>query len=113
MTQDILAEVLLPTTELRNDLPFYTKTLGMRMDMIYPADNPQVAVVSAMNHGGPFPATGHPGFTAVGVPGSVTRFGMLQCYDAVRQYRLPAVLQDRNPGGVWRRINGQWTTADV
>ncbi len=72
-----------------------------------------VAVVSAMNHGGPFPATGHPGFTAVGVPGSVTRFGMLQCYDAVRQHRLPAVLQDRNPGGVWRRINGQWTTADV
>lgn len=72
-----------------------------------------VAVVSSMNHGGPFPATGHPGFTAVGVPGSVTRFGMLQCYDAVRQHRLPAVLQDRNPGGIWRRINGQWTTADV
>lgn len=72
-----------------------------------------VAVVSSMNHGGPFPATGHPGFTAVGVPASVTRFGMLQSYDAVRQHRLPAVLQDRNPGGVWRRINGEWTQADV
>jgi NADP-dependent aldehyde dehydrogenase len=66
-----------------------------------------------MNHGGPFPATGHPGFTAVGVPASVTRFGMLQSYDAVRQHRLPAVLQDRNPGGVWRRINGEWTQADI
>ena len=40
------AEIRLPTHELRNDLPFYTKTLGMRLDMIYPADDPQVAVVS-------------------------------------------------------------------
>ena len=40
------AEIRLPTAELRNDLPFYTKVLGMRLDMIYPADNPQVAVVS-------------------------------------------------------------------
>lgn len=40
------AEVRLPTQELRDDLPFYTKTLGMRLDMIYPADNPEVAVLS-------------------------------------------------------------------
>lgn len=43
---DIRAEILLPTRDLRADLPFFTKTLGMRMDMIYPADNPAVAVVS-------------------------------------------------------------------
>jgi quercetin dioxygenase-like cupin family protein len=40
------AEIRLPTQELRNDLPFYTKTLKMRLDMIYPADNPEVAVLS-------------------------------------------------------------------
>ena len=40
------AEVLLPTADLRKDLPFFTKVLGMRMDMIYPADNPSVAVFS-------------------------------------------------------------------
>ena len=40
------AELVLPTTDLRADLPFFTKMLGMRMDMIYPADNPAVAVVS-------------------------------------------------------------------
>jgi NADP-dependent aldehyde dehydrogenase len=72
-----------------------------------------VAVVASMNHGGPFPATGHPGFTAVGVPASVTRFGMLQSFDAVRPQRLPPVLQDRNPGGIWRRINGVWSQSDV
>ncbi|MDO9640204.1 MAG: cupin domain-containing protein [Pseudotabrizicola sp.] len=40
------AEILLSTQELRNDLPFYTKVLGMRLDMIYPADDPEVAVLS-------------------------------------------------------------------
>ena len=40
------AEILLPTTDLRGDLAFFTKTLGMRLDMIYPADNPAVAVIS-------------------------------------------------------------------
>ena len=40
------AEMRLPTQELRHDLPFFTKVLGMRLDMIYPADNPEVAVLS-------------------------------------------------------------------
>jgi 2,5-dioxopentanoate dehydrogenase len=38
-----------------------------------------VAVSPAMNHGGPFPATGHPGFTAVGMPASIQRFAALHC----------------------------------
>ncbi len=40
------AEIRLPTNELRDDLPFYTRVLKMRLDMIYPADNPEVAVLS-------------------------------------------------------------------
>lgn len=72
-----------------------------------------VAVTGAMNHGGPYPATGHPGFTAVGVPASMRRFGMLECYDNIRESRLPAELRNRNPGGVWRRIDGAWTVDDV
>ena len=40
----IRAEVCLNTTDLRADLGFFSKTLGMRMDMIYPADDPSVAV---------------------------------------------------------------------
>ena len=45
-TSQTRAEILLPTTDLRGDLPFFTKTLGMRLDTIYPADNPHVAVIS-------------------------------------------------------------------
>lgn len=40
------AEIRLPTDELRDDLPFYTKVLGMRLDEIFPADDPRVAVLS-------------------------------------------------------------------
>ena len=72
-----------------------------------------VAVSAAMNHGGPFPATGHPGFTAVGLPGSIVRFAMLQCFDNIRPHRLPDILGDKNPGDVWRLVDGQWTQADV
>jgi NADP-dependent aldehyde dehydrogenase len=71
-----------------------------------------VAVSPAMNHGGPFPATGHPGFTAVGIPASMRRFGMLCCYDNVREHRLPAALRNENPNGrMWRLIDGQYTQA--
>ena len=48
-----------------------------------------VAVSAAMNHGGPYPATAHPGFTAVGIPASLLRFSALRCYDNVREHRLP------------------------
>jgi NADP-dependent aldehyde dehydrogenase len=73
-----------------------------------------VAVSPAMNHGGPFPATGHPGFTAVGIPGSLRRFAALHCYDNVRPARLPAALKNANPNGrMWRLIDGNWSQGDV
>ncbi|HUY35292.1 MAG TPA: aldehyde dehydrogenase (NADP(+)) [Pirellulales bacterium] len=73
-----------------------------------------VALSSAMNHGGPYPATGHPGFTAVGIPASLRRFAMLACYDNVRPHRLPPALQDKNPNGrMWRLIDAAWTQGNV
>jgi NADP-dependent aldehyde dehydrogenase len=68
-----------------------------------------VAVSPAMNHGGPYPSTGHPGFTAVGIPASLRRFAMLQCFDQVRPGRLPPVLRDEPPHDrVWRSVDGEW-----
>ena len=40
------AEAVLPTSDLTGDIAFLTRTLGFRMDMIYPADDPAVAVFS-------------------------------------------------------------------
>jgi alpha-ketoglutaric semialdehyde dehydrogenase len=51
-----------------------------------------VAVVPSMVHGGPYPASSHPGFTSVGMPGSIRRFAALRCYDGVPESRLPATL---------------------
>ena len=73
-----------------------------------------VAVSPAMNHGGPFPSTGHPHFTAVGIPAALRRFTMLQCFDNVRPHRLPPILRDANPlPACTRSIDGAWTTDDV
>lgn len=72
-----------------------------------------VAVVDAMHHGGPYPATGHPGFTAVGIPASLRRFGMLQSFDGVRPSRLPPELRPNNPLSIQRFIAGEWTRRAV
>ena len=73
-----------------------------------------VAVVPSMNHGGPYPATGHPGFTAVGIPASIHRFAALYSYDNVAEHRLPEPLRNANPTGeMMRLVDGSWTTEDV
>nr|WP_254508342.1 aldehyde dehydrogenase (NADP(+)) [Anatilimnocola floriformis] len=91
--------------------PILRQKVGRLLDDKMPTG---VAVSPAMNHGGPFPATGHPGFTAVGIPASLRRFAALHCYDGVRDNRLPASLQNKNPSGkLWRQINNSWSQADV
>jgi NADP-dependent aldehyde dehydrogenase len=73
-----------------------------------------VAVSPAMNHGGPFPATGHPVFTAVGMPQSIYRYSMLQSYDGIRAHRLPASLRDEAPNETcWRYVDGNWRQGNV
>ena len=42
----IRSEVVLPSTNLSEDISFFTKQLGLRMEMIYPADDPRVVVLS-------------------------------------------------------------------
>jgi 2,5-dioxopentanoate dehydrogenase len=91
--------------------PFLRRKVGRLLNDRMPTG---VAVSSAMNHGGPFPATGHPGFTAVGFPPAILRFAALHCYDHVRPERLPAELRDLNPTGtMWRLIDGRWSQKSI
>jgi NADP-dependent aldehyde dehydrogenase len=92
-------------------IPFLRQRVGRLLNDKMPTG---VAVSAAMNHGGPYPATGHPGFTAVGIPAALRRFAALECYDNVRQHRLPVLLRDKNPTGqTWRMIDGAWSAGDV
>ncbi|MEM9967649.1 MAG: cupin [Pseudomonadota bacterium] len=40
------AEMVLPARDLRAEMPFFLDELGFRLDTIYPADDPSVAVIS-------------------------------------------------------------------
>ena len=40
------AEVVLPSDDLDADVRFFVDTLGLRLELIFPADDPSVAVVS-------------------------------------------------------------------
>ncbi len=42
-------EVVLPTNDLSEDLDFFSKTLGMHLESIFPADDPTHAIL--MGHG--------------------------------------------------------------
>jgi quercetin dioxygenase-like cupin family protein len=42
----VQAEFRLPTEDLANDLRFFSETLGFRLETIFPADNPAVAIMS-------------------------------------------------------------------
>lgn len=72
-----------------------------------------VAVSAAMNHGGPYPSTGHSGFTAVGMPAAIHRFTALHSYDGVADVFLPVELRDAAVAGLQRRIDGRWSDQAV
>lgn len=71
-----------------------------------------VEVNSAMQHGGPYPATSDPRFTSVG-GAAIERWLVPVCYQDVPDSLLPAPLQNANPEGISRLVNGTWTKESV
>jgi 2,5-dioxopentanoate dehydrogenase len=67
-----------------------------------------VEVTHAMVHGGPYPATSDGRSTSVGTA-AIHRFARPVCYQAFPDAALPAGLQNANPLGIWRMVNGQMT----
>jgi alpha-ketoglutaric semialdehyde dehydrogenase len=72
-----------------------------------------VEVSHAMVHGGPYPATSDGGrSTSVGTR-ALGRWARPVCYQGFTDDLLPAELQNANPLGVWRLVNGELTKAPV
>ena len=65
-----------------------------------------VEVTHAMVHGGPYPATSDGHSTSVGSQ-AIFRFTRLVCYQGFPDSALPKELQDVNPLGIWRLLDGQ------
>ncbi len=64
-----------------------------------------VAVVPAMQHGGPYPATTAPATTSVGM-NAIYRFMRPIAFQNVPDALLPPALQDANPLGIMRLVDG-------
>lgn len=69
-----------------------------------------VSVTWAQQHGGPYPATTAVGTTSVGAA-AITRFLRPVTYQNVPDALLPAALQDANPLGIPRRVDGVFAPA--
>ena len=67
-----------------------------------------VEVCHAMVHGGPFPATSDGRSTSVGTQ-AIWRFVRPVCYQDFPDAALPPELQNTNPLGLMRLVNGTFT----
>jgi alpha-ketoglutaric semialdehyde dehydrogenase len=67
-----------------------------------------VEVCASMQHGGPYPATTDWRTTSVGTA-AIHRFARPVAYQTFPQSSLPAELQDANPLGIWRLVDGAMT----
>jgi 2,5-dioxopentanoate dehydrogenase len=67
-----------------------------------------VEVCHAMVHGGPYPATSDSRTTSVGTL-AILRFARPVCFQGFPQQALPEELQDSNPLGIWRLLDGRLT----
>jgi NADP-dependent aldehyde dehydrogenase len=65
-----------------------------------------VEVSEAMTHGGPFPATSDSRSTSVGT-GAILRFVRPVTYQSFPDELLPPALQNANPLGIWRNVDGR------
>jgi len=67
-----------------------------------------VEVCHAMVHGGPYPASTDSRTTSVGTQ-AIFRFARPVCYQNFPDSGLPVELQNSNPLGIWRMVDGQLT----
>jgi NADP-dependent aldehyde dehydrogenase len=71
-----------------------------------------VEVCPSMQHGGPYPATTDARSTSVGTA-AILRFARPVAYQNFPPSLLPPELQDGNPHGIWRLVDGELTQAPL
>ena len=97
------------TEAARTLLPVMERKAGRLLVNGFPTG---VEVTHAMVHGGPFPATSDSRTTSVGTL-AIDRFLRPVCYQDFPAALLPQALQDSNPLGLWRRVDGTMTAPET
>ena len=69
-------------------------------------------VTHAIVHGGPYPATSDGRTTSAG-SAAIFRFARPVCYQGFPDEALPSELQNSNPLGIWRMLDGEMSRATV
>lgn len=87
-------------------VPVLEEKIGRILVNGYPTG---VEVSDAMVHGGPYPATSDARGTSVGTL-AIDRFLRPVCYQNYPDSLLPAALQNANPLGLKRLVNGEWSS---
>ena len=87
----------------RRLLPVLERKVGRILANGFPTG---VEVCHAMVHGGPFPSTSSAMFTSVGAS-AIDRFLRPVCYQDLPDALRPEALQDANPLGLWRVVDGE------
>lgn len=95
--------------EFADLVPVLEEKVGRLIVNDYPTG---VEVCDAMVHGGPYPATTDARGTSVGTL-AIDRFLRPVCYQGYPQRLLPEALQDENPLGIWRLVDGTLTKAAI
>jgi NADP-dependent aldehyde dehydrogenase len=95
--------IMATEAELQQQSWILTAAPSMAGRIIYNGVPTGVEVCASMVHGGPFPATTDPRFTAVGID-AIKRWLRPVAYQGWPDQLLPAALQDANPLGIPRRI---------
>lgn len=96
----------------KSELPDYTNLINTLQNICgrLILNNPPtgVEVSSAMQHGGPFPASSDSRFTSVGTA-AIYRFVRPVAWQDWEDSLLPPELQAANPLKIWRKVDNQFT----
>ena len=104
---NLTATIHAGSTDLATDVRYLLSMLEQQAGRVVFNGFPTgVEVCAAMIHGGPYPATTAPATTSVGAL-AIQRFVRPVSFQNVPDALLPVELQNANPRGIWRTINGQ------
>jgi NADP-dependent aldehyde dehydrogenase len=108
----LTASVLLDDAEIEAARPVISAMAGIAGRVVLNGYPTGVEVHSAMQHGGPYPATTDSRSTSVGTA-AILRFVRPICFQGFPTQLLPDALKDENPGKISRTVNGTLTNGQL